>query len=1608
MRRPLASMPLLLLAFAGCGDGRSGSDDVKAPDATEDAGDVAATDAQPDDGADAPDAAPDAGTDDASDAADAADADVPPPVPVAIARFEILPQPLHVGEVARVRVDTTGAESCTLTLEDWNLSISRAQLADGVVEVVPPVALVAALAVDRIPARPATLTCTGPSGVPEREVATARAAVLAAPGPPVGLVVSPASRTTAGTVEACWTAPEGAVCDVYVAGSPVSAQVAEGCLEDLPIEVTTTLDVWCSDDSGSAGASVVVPVGPAVARFEAQPTVLAGPGETTLRWSAPGTGGCSLIVPGTDTQLTLPESGERDVAVTATTVFVLACDGQPEWPLLVEVVPRVEVYRALIDATHLILGWSGRFAETCAVEATSGDNVVARSELGPDDGWYLVDIPPIATGSWIAGVTCDGPFGSARDFVQLTPRPPVPAIDEVTVDPPVLPVGGGFAEVCWRAEWASRCALYWDGSGDAEGEGEGVGCASRLVQYTTDLEVECCGDPGCRRVSLAVPVGGAIVALTAQPARLDGPGEVTVRWSTTDVDRCVLTQGGAPVADALAHTGLTLSLAETTTLTLRCARGSGYDTRTLVVPVGAGIETFAANASPSGLEVRWTTSGVTSCALDVVAGDAEVHFSGLAGETRSDVTKSGLGPFALPVDLGALAAGARVTLTCALADGGADTETVEVPPAVPVAIESFAADPVGLDAAGAVDLCWDSVGADWCRIYWSDAAGWELRDDLAPSGCLSTLGRELAAIGATTSFDLACWGALGMATATTSAVVGPGIERFEVSSEALDAPGSVDVAWASHGFASCAVTRDGDVVATGLEGAESVAFPATGTLRLVCRTAGGDGEAREVRVAVGPTILDFGARAVGPEGIETSYRAVLVDACALALRPVAGGAATVFDGLPTESANGWSYPIMALGDASATLTCTGPGGTTSKTVVIEAPEAPALTRLELTAAALPPGGGPLDVCWAATGVDGCWVQAGPFGAQGGASGCLAELIGVPLVLLSSGDVILSCGGVGGSLLEQRHVPVGPDITTFAIDPPGLAAPGPVAIRYTGDNAEACALTVGGEVASTAREAVVERTLDATTEVVLTCRSGDAEVSRRALVPVGPALVALAARAEAGGGLSVSWSAFMADACTVELSTPEGVVVEAQVDLPAEGSAWFWSYDLRAAPADVTVICRAGDTLLEGTTRVPRLEPLVITSLDASPLGLDGSGVANVCWSTSDPSASCVLDWTAPPGGAQRGVGASGCLVPDVEPAPLELDLTAAFSLSCWAAGGSTSRLVKVPVGPGIAAFDASPGSLDGPGEATLSWRTFGAARCDLVADGVATPVATESTGTKVAVDATTRFVLRCEGADGEPFEQALTVALEPAILRLDALPVSATVLWIALAAPGMEMCGITLVPADGSPPQALGELWTGTTWWDFARSGDLEVLATCFIGGRVLQQSVAVATPLPTITRLEATPSALAAPGEATLCWAAEGADGCRLTVGDAGWEVAAAGCALDLPEEARTFGATTAVVLTCDNSQGATEARTVVSVGPSITRLEATPASVPRGGFYATVTWETAFVASCALADAHGVIATTASGAVERWVGETTTFTLTCADPAGGDLTATVEVPVR
>jgi hypothetical protein len=660
-------------------------------------------------------------------------------------------------------------------------------------------------------------------------------------------------------------------------------------------------------------------------------------------------------------------------------------------------------------------------------------------------------------------------------------------------------------------------------------------------------------------------------------------------------------------------------------------------------PPGSLPPVVSLSASPQSVsagqtsQLSWSTSDATSCqASGGWSGDKAVSGSQSVGPINSDTT---------------------FTLTCSGAGGSTWKSTVVSVSAAPAPALTLTAAQSSIVSGGTAKLTWSSSNATVCSV----SGGW--------SGSRPTLGEEtIGPLSADTTFNMTCTGAGGsvarsVAVTVSSAPTAAPTLSLTASPLSILAGQSASLTWSATGATACDASGawTGSKGTSGTQGTGPLNGDATFTL--ACTGPGGSvSKAVTVAVSAAPAVT-FSANPASVsagQSSKLSWNATNATTC--------------------EASGGWSGARLVSGAetvgplsaaTSYSLSCTGPGGTTKRslTVAIDSPTPPTVS---IAASPETVGKGQTSVVtWSADRATSC-RGSGAWSGTRAVSG--KETVGP---LDTSSEFILTCDGSGGSTTRSATVTVtAPTVFTVELtaSPREVPAGGSAALNWVTSGAVGCTASGAwsGNKAVAGSEMVAG--LQSSSTFTLECRDGQGDLRQASAVvsvkapalsgtpAVSPPTVSLAASpalVKPGQSSTLSWTVQNADSCEASggWQGPKALTGQATVG-PLSSNGSF------------TLTCKgAGGS--SGSTATVAVESATSTTLKlvADPMMVTAGQKTTLTW-TATGATECLAS------GAWSGTKpASG----SAETAPIQAD--SSFKLECRGPNGGVEASVAVSAKP---------------------------------------------------------------------------------------------------------------------------------------------------------------------------------------------------------------------------------------------------------------------------------------------------------------------------------------
>ena len=1406
-----------------------------------------------------------------------------------------------------------------------------------------------------------TVTCYGLGGAEDSSSVTVTV------GAPVQARLSANILAIAlgGTSTLTWNSTNANSCTASSAEDPAwtgSKLVTGGTMLVSPF-VSSTYVLDCVGDGGApASAAVTVSVGPAVtAMLTASVTDIAPGGTTNLTWTGAG-GATSCSGSGFSTSGAL--TGSVTVSPLVETTYTVTCFGAGGATLSdsVTITVGAAVAAAVTASFETIalggsstLTWSSANATTCTASSAEDPSWTgARAVLG---GTQIVT--PMTSSTY--SITCVGNGGAtSTDSVTVTVGPVVTESLVASVTDIAL---GGSSVLTWTSGNAIACTASsvedatWTGPRNVGGGSLSV---SPIVTSTYRLTCDGLGGPGAITFTeVTITVGPAVsLSLSASPAFVNNGGTSTLTWeglggSTSCSGDLFDTQG------ALAGS-VDVAPAATTTYTLTCfGNGGAVATTNATVTVGpavgaslvAGEELLSLGGSTI---LSWGSGNSTACTASSLEDPAWNGPRDIAGGTQSvsPIVES------------------TYTLVCDGAGGATATAsvTISVGPPIGVTLDSVLS---SMPLGGTTQLSWNSTGgAQSCTgTNFSTSGAVQGQSNVSPT--------------VTTTYTVTCAGLGAGATATASVTVdvtAPVTATLLAAPDSIADGGSSTLTWSSENASTCLGT--GFPTGGATDGSLVVSPSSSRTYSIVCEGIGGAQSAQ-----VNETILVGSAVTVT---LTATPPAIALGGSSTLSWTSANATSCVGAGFDTSDAIIGSVTVSPVSITTYQVTCTGAGGAIGGDSVTISVGGAVQANLEATPSAIALGG-TTELEWSGGGAATSCTGTGPgFNTGGQPNGTLS------VSPTATATYTVNCEGPGGvsdstdievTVLPAVNVTLSPDFTSVPLG-------GSVRITWTPVSATSCVATsaedptwFGPKNPSGARSS---HTPSVTSTYSITCNAaGGTSATTSLTVTVGPPIaVSLTADITTiglGGSANLSWTVSGATSCNAQ---------------SGQDPAWSGNRPVPSGTASVspsitstyTLNC-IGDGGATGTAGITiNVGPAVVVTLTALPTSIALGGSSTLTW-TSQNATSCVASSVEDPGwsGARVVSGGSFVVTPTVN---------SNYRLTCTGAGGASGNAIEaISVGlPVTAELTADFPTIALGGTSTLEWSSSQATSCTASSTPLDTnwsgPVATSGGSQDVSPTVTTSYVIDCVGAGDATVSENVTITVGPAVTAtFTATPEfiaedgTSTLAWTsenATVCRGMNFSTGSLVNGSQDVTPGATRIYTLTC----TGAGNADVVET-----------VTVTVGNPVTATLTAAPTTVAAGGTSTLTWTSTEALSCDGVGFDTGGLAAGS---VDV-----VLGASdTVFVLDCTgagNVVRSDSAIVFIAPVPTVSFSGNTPVAVSGRS---TLVWGSS--AESCVGDLFSTGATSPdSGSALVFPLVTTTYTITCTDEYGQNVSASFEVVV-
>jgi len=586
----------------------------------------------------------------------------------------------------------------------------------------------------------------------------------------------------------------------------------------------------------------------------------------------------------------------------------------------------------------------------------------------------------------------------------------VPAAPSVSLSAaPSTVTTGGSSTLSWSSANATSCTASqgWTGSKTTAGTQ-----TLTNLQATATYTLTCTGPGGSASQSTTItvlppaPTPPPVVTLSASPTTVAYNGSSTLSWSATNASSCTASGAwsGAKSTSGSQGSG---ALTATSSFTLTCTGPGGTAAQTVQVSVTPPpVPTISLTANPTSVAsggtttLTWSTTGASACTAS----------GGWTGSKATSGTAAS----------GALSATTSFGLTCTGPGGSAErTVTVNVIPPTPTL--TLAASPASVTQGGSSQLTWSSSNATSCTATgdWSGARAVSGSESTGVLGSVKTY-----------AYTLTCSGPGGSVNRTANVAVSALPPAATVTLSANPAQvasgGTSTLTWSSANATSCTASGawSGAKATTGSQA--TAALTETSTFGLTCTGPGGSGNASTTVTVSAPTPAPTLNLTATPTAVTQGGSATLSWTTTNATGCSASGD---WSGSRGTSGSVSTGALSTVKTYSYSLTCTGPGGSVSRTATVVVSAAPPVPTVTINASPTTVGvNGSSTLTWSSANTTACTASGGWSGAKS-TSG--SQSTGA---LTQTSSFGLNCTGPGESAAGSVTVTVtgAPPATVFPL------------------------------------------------------------------------------------------------------------------------------------------------------------------------------------------------------------------------------------------------------------------------------------------------------------------------------------------------------------------------------------------------------------------------------------------------------------------------------------------------------------------------------------------------------------------------------------------------
>ena len=457
-----------------------------------------------------------------------------------------------------------------------------------------------------------------------------------------------------------------------------------------------------------------------------------------------------------------------------------------------------------------------------------------------------------------------------------------------------------------------------------------------------------------------------------------------------------------------------------------------------------------------------------------------------------------------------------ILLTCAstiaACGGGGDGQAgSSASSSAPAPTLALIASPTSVASGSASTLTWSSANATNCTAS-GDWSGSQIVNGSTSTGPLT----------ANASYTLACTGAGGSVTQNVNVTIDPPTLTLVASPTTVVSGGSSTLTWSSINATNCLASGawSGNKATSGTVSTGSLTSNSTFTL--TCSGPGGNASPRSATVTVSaPPPAPTLTLSASPTGVASGSASTLTWSSTNATSCLASGA---WSG--TMVVNGTASTGALTTDSAFTLSCSGAGGSVSRSVGVTILPAPTLTLSASSTSVA--SGSASTLTWSSTNATSCTASgawSGPQSLNGTAS---------TGALTTDSTFTLSCGGPGGSVSQTAVVAIAPPTLTLSASPTSVASGGASTLTWTTTSASSCTASGSWSGLQSLNGTASTGALTTDSTFTLSCSGAGGSVTRSVGVTILPAptltLSASPTSVASGSASTLTWSSSNATSC----------------------------------------------------------------------------------------------------------------------------------------------------------------------------------------------------------------------------------------------------------------------------------------------------------------------------------------------------------------------------------------------------------------------------------------------------------------------------------------------